>query len=548
MQGNHLDKLIADIKRELRNEHWSWHVVNLAWTAGPVTFIAVYVAYYIGYGQFTSIKTIIYFGLYTVFAGLFAIIFQTFKNAAVAPKVRAFNYDLHFVVDRLLAYIYFCKEYQVLSYPPSQRNYMNAWHVLNSSSSDIAMVQQAIYLCTKQKELAEAIERIEFFRKQGFGLQVKEEYEKTENSLNKALKEIEPTFPSLAQIIKERFQGNAKNVKFGIERPQGFLSRLMTAADEEEENNNARIEDIIALFYLTIELILNRKILILHPEFSGDRELERLFREYEAKISDFKLNRRLRNNKAKELLRLVDSNFKKEVEFSTVGVNSAQLNDFLSELKTSNKYRKIMKEEPVKVLFNEVVNKNKRLKTLLTRLKHIYARKLTNAKISEKDVSINENYVFLEYRAKIEAVKRLSRIIRKYESYPLDIESISKICFETINIFDEMLNISEPDEQIAIEDSMAVDLSILEPNFTTKYKVETIVNLIDELQEAKTKTIHRFVKHLVNYYHFELSNKLKQKIVSEYHAEKGCLEELEEPLEKFDHISLENLEEQIFKL
>jgi len=550
MKNNHLENLIENIKQEIRNEHWYWHVVNLAWTAGPVTFIAVYAAYYIGYGEFTSIKTIIYFGLYTVFAGLFALAFQTVKNATINPKLTEFKYELYFVIDRLLAYIYFCREHHVISQHPNQRDMMSAWYVLSSSTSDITMVKHAVYLCTKQKDLAESIEQIEFFRKQGFSIQLKEEYDRIENSLNNVLNNIEPTFPSLAKTIRERFKGNVKNSKFGVERPQGFLSRIITAANEEngnEEDTYIRIEDAIALFNLTIELILNRKILTLHPEFNGEKEFEKLFREYETKISDFKLIRRLRNNKAKELLHLVNSHFK-EIEFSTVGVNSAQLNRILKELKTSHKYKRLMRNEEVRKLFDEVNHKNKRLRNLLTRLKAIYAGKLKDANLSQKDISIDENYIFLEYREKIESVRALSTIIKKNGCENLDIECINKICFEIINILDDKLNISEHDEQIAIEESMAVDLNILEPNFTTAYKIELIVNQINELQDSKTKTIHRFVKHLIQYYHFDLSESFKQKIITEYQAEKECLDIFSETLEKFSHVSLDSLEKEIFRL
>ncbi len=548
MKNNHLDRLIYNIKREFKNEQWYWHVINLAWTAGPVTFIAVYTAYYIGYGQFTSIKTIIYFGLYTVFAGLFAIAFQTVKNAAINPKLMEFKYEMHFVIDRLLAYIYFCKEYHILSLPENQQDMMAAWYVLGSSTSDITMVQHAVFLCTRQRDLAEAIENIEFYRKQGFSNQLQKEYKRTEHLLDKSIRNIETNFPSLAHTLKERFKGNVKNTKFGIERPHGFLSRLIAAANEDnEEEVYLRNEDIIALLNLTIELVLNRKILTLHPEFVTEKNLEKLFREYEAKISDFKLIRRLRNNKARELLYLINSHFNR-IEFSTVGLKSVYLNDILNELKTSYKYKKIMREEPAKKLFEEINQKNKRLKALLARLKNIYNSKLSKANISQKDISINENYIFLEYKEKIETIRALSEIIKKYECQEVSIDCIYKICFEIIDILDEKLDISEPDEQIAIEESMAVDLNILEPNFTNSYKVEIIANQINELQDSRTKTIHRFVKHLVQYYHLELSEAFRQKIVSEYQGEIESLDIFAKPPERFNHISLENLEKEILEI
>ena len=210
MENNNFYKLINNVKQEIKNEHWYWHVINLAWTAGPVTFIAVYAAYYVGYGQLTSIKTIIYFGLYTILAGLLAIIFQTFKNASINQKLTDFKYELNHVIDRMLVYIYFCKEEQILSLPENQRGMMAAWQVLNSTISDIEIIKHAVYLCTKQKKLEEAIGYIEFFRHQGFPNLLMDVYASVEDPLNKAIENIEPTFPSLAKTLQKRFKGITK--------------------------------------------------------------------------------------------------------------------------------------------------------------------------------------------------------------------------------------------------------------------------------------------------------------------------------------------------
>ncbi len=545
---NKFETLAKNLKHEMKKEAWYWHVINLAWTAGPVTFIAVYISYYIGYGKFTSIKTIIYFGMYTVFAGLFAIIFQAVKNAAVNAQIDKYTYQLNFIIDKYLEYISFCKESQIFQFPEKQRDLMSAWWVLTSSNSDIDMIQHAVYLATKRKDLAEAIQKIEFYRKQGFNQQLMNEYLKIEGKLEKCLEKMEPVFPTLANTIRERFQGKAKNTKQGMERPQGFLSRLMRFVDDDIEYSDeyTRFEDIIALFNFVIELVLNRKILVIEPDFKHNKEFDKLIHEYEAKISDFKLIRRQRNNKTREMIDVINESLPHE-KFKTMGANSAQLNDILAELKFSHKYKKLIKSKQIKENYIDFINlKNKKLKSIISRLRQIYSKKLSKTDISKLDIDIKEDFIFLEDKEKIEVVKLLFDVINKNQAEPSNIENIKKICIETLNILDESLNISEPDNQIAVEESMATDLNVVEPNFTTRYKIDMIVNQINEQQHSKTRTIHRFVRHLVQYYNIEISEELKQKIIVEYQAEEDCLDALLDPIANINSISLDNLEREIF--
>ena len=48
-------------------------VVELAWTAGPVTLIAAYGGYYLGNGKLLPTNTLIFFIGYTVIAGLIGL-------------------------------------------------------------------------------------------------------------------------------------------------------------------------------------------------------------------------------------------------------------------------------------------------------------------------------------------------------------------------------------------------------------------------------------------------------------------------------------------
>lgn len=540
---NNFEQLINNIKAEIKKEPWYWHLLNLAWTAGPVTIITVYIAYYIGYRKLIHFETIIYFGAYTVFAGLFAIIFQTVKNAAITPQLREYKYQLHLVIDKFLDYTYFCKENLAFSLPTNQQDMMYSWWVLTSSTSDINMIQQAVFLATKNKELTESIKQIEFFRKLGLDKQLLIEFDRVKDQFQKATQKIAPIFPSLAEVLEMRFKGKIRSTKTGVERPQGFLSRILNAADKDSREY-VGIEDLIAVLNLSIELIMDRKILVFYPEFN-DKNFEVFFNEYEEKISDFKLSKRLRNNNVKELISIVNENLESKT-FAYFGSNSGQLNDILSEIKKSSKCKKILTKKEVKKLIEQIKAKNKKMKQIIARLIYIYYKKIKVANFDDLTFSLKENFIHIDDKHKIKIVNTLNEIILKKDKKNCTIEDIKDICFDIINTLDEQMNISEPEEQIAIEESMATDLNTIEPNFSTCHKISSIANFVNDIQQTKTKTVNRFIKHLIKFYNFKISDELKLKVMSDFHGQQNCIDSVNELEDKNDINFLEELKQEIF--
>jgi len=74
-------QFIGRLTRAFRKESWGRTVIQLAWTAGPVTWLALNGGYYIGFGVPAPPQLFFYFGAYTVIAGFFAIMVRIGYNA-----------------------------------------------------------------------------------------------------------------------------------------------------------------------------------------------------------------------------------------------------------------------------------------------------------------------------------------------------------------------------------------------------------------------------------------------------------------------------------
>src|SRR6056297_1653991 len=86
-----------------RKESWGRTVVQLAWTAGPVTYLALQGGYMLGYGTHAPSNLFIYFAIYTVIAGVFAIavrfIYQFTRGQEQEKSEAALSYALVHLPD-----------------------------------------------------------------------------------------------------------------------------------------------------------------------------------------------------------------------------------------------------------------------------------------------------------------------------------------------------------------------------------------------------------------------------------------------------------------
>ena len=79
---------------------------KILWSSGPVTFIALNLGHYCSFGSFAQMKQFIYFGTYTLFAGVLTLLASQSANALqkinkkeqIAPRT---NRDLKKILEKV---------------------------------------------------------------------------------------------------------------------------------------------------------------------------------------------------------------------------------------------------------------------------------------------------------------------------------------------------------------------------------------------------------------------------------------------------------------
>jgi hypothetical protein len=87
------DSLGEQIARQLaisaHRTGWRWNLLSLAWSAGPVTFVALVAGSYMGFGKPPTFDTFIYFAGYTLVAGVIATIIGFIRHRIILPRVES---------------------------------------------------------------------------------------------------------------------------------------------------------------------------------------------------------------------------------------------------------------------------------------------------------------------------------------------------------------------------------------------------------------------------------------------------------------------------
>lgn len=561
--------LTKTVSKAIRRERWQWGVLSLAWTAGPVTYFALQGGYYIAYGKLAAPELFIYFAGYTAIAGLFAAFAQFIRQVVIKPQRDSQARRFTYVIDQLFRLYFDARNEYLKSYSPEDQKIVAAWWSCRSASTDVDVMEEMMRDVTGDDDMAYAIKRIEYYRRQGFeGLMI-QEHQKYEDQIQHINNNIAERFPSLAAAIKERFQGTPPNVSDGQPRVSGFIERL-SAAEEQGNLLLATIDDVLAIYILAIEFLLGREIIALHPEFNGHQRLENVRERFESLRSDFRLLLRKRNGAMRALIEdLIDTEHTQWMQ--TAGATSQQLHEMLNSVIGKN-YTSVGKRR-----YENIVRLNQKLNALWRKLylqEKSYNRlwkkqsATLQAKFSQNSLlsrhkgvlSIEETDIFLTEKQKHSFAKKMEEVLEQHSyqkdpfmennlgNRPSEVISIKrhkKLAITMLNMLDEMLNITEPEELLAIESSREADFGCIEPCLAASTKENWAKTMVFEVQQDRVAASHQLANLLVRYLNVPLGADIIEYLHIKYGASREYLQTLDSEESPNVDTATENLKHEL---
>lgn len=250
---------LAKIISAAREENLSYHFMFLLLTAGPITFVALNIGYYIGYRKFASLELFVYFAAYSVVAGVLGILFRIYTVAKQQDKDEKYEDKLKLAMDILLPLRIAVRNYSLTSLPLKERIKQSAVYLLQNSHIDSETLKEGIHSLSGDTEIADLAVKIDLYRKAGLTTIIPDLYAPYSERCAEIKDELATVDPEAADYFMERMQGITPTLKNGLPRSEGFIERLLAWLD----TNNItllRSRDVEALITLTFELMCGRRI------------------------------------------------------------------------------------------------------------------------------------------------------------------------------------------------------------------------------------------------------------------------------------------------
>ncbi|MFO8029211.1 MAG: hypothetical protein R6U28_05080 [Cyclonatronaceae bacterium] len=278
---------IRRFKRSLNKVRISQTLMQLFWTAGPVTGLGLIGGYYLGFGRMPSLELLIYFISFTALSGIIGLVARLVYVTARGHLEEQGKRDILDVTDKLGDLILVMRDMNVQAYEGGARRREAALQLLRRVDLTSYGVTIAFTDLTGKSEVGKIMGRIYTYRRIGLYSRARELYTEHRKQINEATHDLEQISPAAARELWQWFTGGTLGMsRSGVPREPDFLQRVMSSI----ENNNPLLmtfRDVEEMIILAFELISGREIPTLVFEYSGRWKFARALDELEVRRSEY---------------------------------------------------------------------------------------------------------------------------------------------------------------------------------------------------------------------------------------------------------------------
>lgn len=548
-RGESLYRSIAEASRQ---ESLAYNFLQLAWTAGPATYIAVQIGYYMGFGKIAPFDLIVYLAIYTLLAGILALFVRFIYLVNRQKKISKEQKQLLHTVDSLINLFVGFRNSYLKNLEPNQRKIMASTFLLNNSYASESAVEVAVGDLTGDWNYSAHIKRLEVYRRHGFWNRLIEELESIQQISDSHIRILEKISPISANALRNRINGKIHSQKKGIERSEGFIDRIL----DSDKNDNELIMhdlDIYEIVTLTLELVNDRNFSIIRPQFPFFGDFAQRYRDFEKLRQEYRLLLRKRNSRMRTLLEFLsdhnytdvvsslfmppDSMYKMIVNgfrymterlndmlrYATFAQSEERLQLYLDLKRAGIAYKecyileqrldrkgKIIGKEYNKILeFSEKINlqiqRDKKFQT------HGWIKlQIDEIKLDEKskrELIIKLNELFYAYPLKRIKEKKMN-LREALTDDEFSLSELKKVSIQIIRILDSFLDLQSLENQVALETSYAPNLGAIEFDLAAVTKLGWCASLISEIESNEERLASRLLENLRIFYKLPISEEL----------------------------------------
>ncbi|AFG37401.1 hypothetical protein [Spirochaeta africana] len=551
-------RFLNRVTHATRQEQWGRSLLQLAWTTGPVTFLALHGGYFFGFGHAPPEHLFYYFGGYTLVTGVVSIATRFVYNLTRGRSLQRAEQAMQTVMGGLPLLVASCRNATISFYEPEYRPTITAQYILSNPDASIEAVRTAVDLLTGDTRLAEAAGKSEIFRRQGLSSLSRESAEQVRKPLQKACSQVNEISPELSRLLYERLHGRVISKRIGLPRTQGFLYRGLKAI-EYDDPARMNLSDTIETATLLFELLAGREFPRIELRYKGARyiseageRMERARRALRAAVNRrnsrlWSLGEHLRSRRSmKRFAAAVHAihtprTWNEEIEGAVqelvreIGKHPAGRDQQFAR-KALQKLRDLEKaEQQMRRLERDLVKAQLGYQQARRRLDRRYGENTApvilrdGQRLRRRDhvgIELVKRGIVLHKAQQRDMAVRLAPIVDKVEGAAHDPAQLVKIGYELMKILEQALPIYRWSVQSAFERSNAPDLAQLEQGLTTATRIGWGLSLVRELRTNYSELIHAAARALVDYHRIELDEDAIEYLVEEYGANRVYLEAL----------------------
>jgi hypothetical protein len=255
------------------------NILGLAWTAGPVTFIALYIGYYIGFGVLPPTSLFIYFAFYTLISGIISVIVKVFTNNRQQEKIDATKAEYMHVIEQLFNAYFITRDLRLNECEPSARKYLATEILLSNIFIEPETLKSVVEEICNNEQLAKQSYRIVTLRRSGMISYADGLLTETLLKYTNELETLQAASPKLHAVLLQHLQGKIPSLKQGILRNPGFLERITSTSTSQ--GNTIELLDVQEIIGLTLEILMGRKFTYISFKFQGTKEQRETFKAIE---------------------------------------------------------------------------------------------------------------------------------------------------------------------------------------------------------------------------------------------------------------------------
>lgn len=596
------DRFINRLSSAVKRESWGRTVLQLAWTAGPVTYLGLQAGYRIGFGEPPPGNLVLYFAIYTVVAGVFAVLIRIAYSVLHGQDREEASEILRDVVDKLPDLIAASRNVSLEDYDTPGRRVVAARYILENPDAGDAAIGQVVEDVTGDPTLASAIRSIEIYRRAGLKTAIWDIFHEHEQRLAKALDQLKERSVTVAELIRKRFIGMAPGKRRGRARTLGFIERVLTAGETDDWSlmTFADVEEVLTLAF---EFLVGREFPLLNLEYVGARAFTDSAKQLEQARREFRKAVEIRNSRLRIMAELLNES--KAITrvpaaistFAAVQELSGRVQEAIQEYQKELERRAAGRRRRLRLLFpappvhgseaeffTELLRLYDKLyhANLEVRKRHVSLRRalrqydqtrsawigyftprIIPAGARGPGIRLQRGAIVMHERQQLEFARKLSELLEDVSVQPALLRAYTEseegdtvyvnpdgykhIAFSVLHLLDRFVGLTRSETQYALESTSAPNIGALERGLSREVKWGWALSLVREIRTDLAPVVQRVAENLAAYHGAELTEDSKRYIEQTFGVPAQRLVTPQTP-EGRGELAQENIESQLVEI